>query len=282
MQLWRTTLFFCCLLLFLTHPLPARAQQRNIILATTTSTQDSGLLDLLIPIFQKRTGYFVKINAVGSGQAIAFGRRGEADVLLVHSPEDERRMVQEGYGIHRRRVMHNEFIIVGPPDDVAQLKGLMSATEAFKKIASFQSLFLSRGDHSGTHMKEKALWSRIGIRPEGKKWYQETGLGMGQTLNIASEKKGYTFTDRGTYMALRKNLGLRIYIEGDPILLNLYHVVEVNPERGKKVNARGAKAFADFLVSKEAQDLIRTFGVDQFGSPLFIPDAGKREEELGR
>ena len=258
------------------------AQTKTVILSTTTSTQDSGLLDVLIPIFEKNTGYFVKTIAVGSGQAMAMGQKGEADVLLVHSPAAEKKFVAEGYGINRRLIMHNDYIIVGPSEDPGKVRGIKSTPESFKKIASAKALFLSRGDNSGTHSKEKDVWKATGINPEGEKWYQQTGLGMGQTLNIAAEKKGYTLADRGTYLALKKNLGLDILVEGDAILLNIYHVIEVNPARWPKVNGVGAKAFADFMVSKETQDIIKTFGVDKFGSPLFFPDAGKREEELGK
>ena len=261
---------------------PAQAQQKNIILSTTTSTQDSGLLDVLIPIFEKKTGYFVKTIAVGSGQAMAMGQKGEADVLLVHSPAAEKKFVAEGYGVNRRIIMHNDFIVVGPAEDPAKIKGVKVTTEVFKKIASAKSLFLSRSDKSGTHSKEMAIWKAAGINPEGQKWYQQTGLGMGQTLNVTSEKKGYTLADRGTYLALKKNLSLDILAEGDAILLNVYHVIEVNPAKWPKVNAAGAKAFADFMVSKEVQDIVKTFGVDKFGSPLFFPDAGKKEEDLGK
>ncbi len=268
-------LFF---LLFMIGIISAQAQSRTIILATTTSTQDSGLLDLLIPIFEKKTGYFVKTIAVGSGQAITMGQRGEADVLLVHSPEDEKKLVREGFGINPRLVMRNDFVITGPPEDPARIRGMKSAVESFKKIASAKSLFLSRGDHSGTHTKEKDLWRLAGIKPDGERWYQQTGLGMGQTLSVTAEKKGYTLADRGTYLALRKNLSLDILVEGDKILLNIYHVIEVNPAKWSKVNGAGAKAFADFFVSKETQEIIKTFGVDRYGSPLFFPDAGKREK----
>ena len=259
-----------------------QAQQKTIILATTTSTQDSGLLDVLLPIFEKKIGYFVKTIAVGSGQAMAMGQKGEADVLLVHSPDAEKKFVAERYGINRRLVMHNDFIIVGPSGDSAKIKGMKSSAESFRKMASAKALFLSRGDNSGTHAKEKAIWKAAGINPEGEKWYQQTGLGMGQTLNVANEKKGYTLADRGTYLALKKNLRLDILVEGDAILLNIYHVIEVNPSKWPKVNSAGAKAFSDFMVSKETQGIIRTFGVDKFGSPLFFPDAGKREEDLGK
>ncbi|MEW6376806.1 MAG: substrate-binding domain-containing protein [Thermodesulfobacteriota bacterium] len=258
------------------------ASSKEIILATTTSTQDSGLLDVLIPIFEKKTGYFVKTIAVGSGQAMAMGQKGEADVLLVHSPAAEKKLVAEGYGINRRIIMHNDFIIVGPPADLAKIKGIKLASEAFKKIALVSALFLSRGDNSGTHAKEKTIWKAAGFNPEGEKWYQQTGLGMGQTLNVTAEKKGYTLADRGTYFALKKNLGLDILVEGDAILLNVYHIIEVNPAKWPKVNAAGGKAFADFMVSKETQEIVKTFGVEKFGSPLFFPDAGKKEEELGK
>ena len=269
-------------LLLVSGGTPVQGQEKTIILATTTSTQDSGLLDVLIPVFEKQTGYFVKTIAVGSGQAMAMGQKGEADVLLVHSPAAEKKFVAEGFGINRRLIMHNDFIIVGPPEDPAKIKGLKLASEAFKKIASAKALFLSRADKSGTHVKEMDIWKASGINPEGEKWYQQTGLGMGQTLNVAAEKKGYTLADRGTYLALKKNLGLDVLVEGDAILLNIYHVIEVNPAKWPKVNVPGGKAFADFMVSNETQDIVKTFGVDKFGSPLFFPDAGKREEELGK
>jgi tungstate transport system substrate-binding protein len=178
--------------------------------------------------------------------------------------------------------MHNDYIIVGPPEDSAKIKGTKFASEAFKKIASAQVLFLSRSDKSGTHVKEMDIWKAAGINPEKEKWYQQTGLGMGQTLSVTAEKKGYTLADRGTYLALKKNLGLDILVEGDAILLNIYHVIEVNPSKWPKVNAGGAKAFADFMVAKETQDIIKNFGVEKFGSPLFFPDSGKKEEDLGK
>lgn len=258
---------------------PAEAAQKNLILATTTSTQDTGLLDVLIPIFEKKAGYFVKTIAVGSGQAMAMGSKGEADVLLVHSPAAEKKFMAEGNGVSRKLVMHNDFIIVGPPADPAGIKGMKSAAEALKQIAAKGAVFTSRGDNSGTHAKEKDLWKASGLNPEGQKYYQQTGLGMGQTLNVAAEKKTYTLTDRGTYLALKKNLGLDILVEGDNILLNVYHVIDVNPAKFPKVNAPAGKAFADFMVSKEAQAIITTFGVDKYGSPLFFPDAGKPEYE---
>jgi tungstate transport system substrate-binding protein len=260
---------------------PAGAASKNIILATTTSTQDSGLLDVLIPIFEKESGYFVKTIAVGSGQAMKMGEKGEADVLLVHSPDAEKKFMAGEFGVNRRLVMHNDFIVVGPAGDPAKIKGQKSSAEAFKKIAQTESLFLSRGDNSGTHAKEKGIWKAAGINPDGKKWYQQTGLGMGQTLSVAAEKKGYTLADRGTYLSMKKNLGLDILVEGEPLLLNVYHVIEVNLAKWPKVNADGAKAFADFMVSKKVQGVIATFGVDKYGAPLFFPDAGKKPESLG-
>ena len=259
----------------------SHGQNKTIILATTTSTQDSGLLDVLIPVFEKKTGYFVKTIAVGSGQAMAMGQKREADVLLVHSPAAEEKFIADGFGINRKLIMHNDYIIVGPGDDPAKIKGMKSAPESFKKVASTAALFLSRGDNSGTNAKEKEVWKAAGINPEGQKWYQQTGLGMGQTLNVANEKNGYTLADRGTYLSLKKNLKLDILMEGDAILLNIYHVIEVNPTKWPKVNVAGAKAFSDFMVAKATQDIIKTYGVDKFGSALFFPDAGKKEEELG-
>jgi tungstate transport system substrate-binding protein len=256
--------------------LTAQPAQKTILLATTTSTQDSGLLDELIPLFEKQTGYTVKTIAVGSGQAIAMGKRGEADVLLVHSPEAEQALVVEGSGVNRRIVMHNDFILVGPASDPAAITK-HTAAESFQRIAGTKSLFLSRGDNSGTHAQELKLWKLAGLTVEGQAWYQQTGQGMGQTLAIAAERKAYTLSDRGTYLALRKKLGLAILHEGDPSLRNVYHVIELNPTRFPKVNAAGGRAFADFMVSKAVQSRIKEFGISLYGSPLFFPDAGSQE-----
>jgi len=276
-------ILFAMLASLFVFPPTAAAQpaQKNVILATTTSTQDSGLLDVLIPLFEKKTGYFMKTIAVGSGQAMAMGAKGEADVLLVHSQAAEKKFMADGNGVERRIVMHNDYIILGPPSDPAKIKGMKKAAEAFKKIAASGSIFMSRGDNSGTHAKEKDIWKSAGVKYEGEKWYQQTGLGMGQTLAVAAEKKTYVLADRGTYLALKKGLGLDILVEGDGILLNIYHVIEVNPKKWPKANFAGGKAFADFMVSKETQAIIKTFGVKKFGSPLFFPDAGKKEEALG-
>ena len=249
---------------------------KAVILATTTSTQDSGLLDELIPRFEKQTGYVVKTIAVGSGQALAMGKKGEADVLLVHSPDAEKALMAEGSGVNRRLVMHNDFILLGPAGDPARVRG-KAAAAALQAIAAGHALFISRGDNSGTHAQEKKLWVAASLKPDGQAWYQQTGLGMGQTLAVAAEKRAYTLSDRGTYLALRKKLGLEILSEGDAALLNVYHVIEVNPARHPKVNTPGARAFADFLVSKDVQTIIKEFGIGTFGSPLFFPDAGRPE-----
>ncbi|MDP2950236.1 MAG: substrate-binding domain-containing protein [Chloroflexota bacterium] len=254
----------------------------DVILATTTSAQDSGLFDELVPAFEKATGYNLKTIAVGSGQALALGERGEADVLLVHSPAAEEKFMAAGHGVDRRLVMYNDFLIVGPSADPAAIKGVRSATEALGAIADKGSLFVSRGDDSGTHQTETKLWQEIGFDPSSKSWYQEAGAGMGQTLMIASDKAAYTLTDRATYARLSKRLSLDPLSEGDPALLNIYHVIGVNPASHSGLNVEGAEAFADFLVSPQAQEMIRTFGVEQFGQPLFFAVAGQDESTLGR
>ncbi|GFO69089.1 tungsten ABC transporter substrate-binding protein [Geomonas limicola] len=279
-----TGLMTCLMLtLLILSPAGAAPAQKNLILATTTSTQDSGLLDVLVPMFEKQTGYFVKTISVGSGQAMKMGEKGEADVLLVHSPEAEKTFMAQGFGVNRRLVMHNDFLILGPANDPAKIRGLKTAAEAFKKIAQAGALFLSRGDNSGTHAKEKGLWKAAGIAPEGQKWFQQTGLGMGETLNVAAEKHGYLLADRGTYLALNKkrHLGLEILVAGEPKLLNIYHVIEVNPAKWPKVNHAGARAFGDFMVAPATQGIVGSFGTKEFGAPLFFPDAGKKPESLG-
>jgi tungstate transport system substrate-binding protein len=258
----------------------ALAAPKTVILATTTSTQDTGLLDVLVPMFEKESGLQVKTISVGSGQAMKMGEKGEADVLLVHSPDAEKKFMTDGFGASRRLVMHNDFIILGPAADPARVKG-SKAAEAMKRIAQSGALFASRGDNSGTHAKEKGLWKAAGVDPEGQKWYQQTGLGMGQTLNVAAEKKAYVLADRATYLSLKKGLGLEILVEGDGKLLNIYHVIELNPVKSPKINAQGGKAFADFMVARKTQEIIGRFGVDKFGAPLFFPDAGKKPESLG-
>jgi tungstate transport system substrate-binding protein len=264
-------------------PAPAAAgpsAEKSLILATTTSTQDSGLLDELLPAFTRDSGWQVKTLAVGSGQAIELGRRGEADVLLVHSPAAEQAFVAEGTAGQRRLVMHNDFVLVGPAADPAGIRGLNSVG-AVAKIAAAQALFVSRGDDSGTDAREKDLWKKAGITPEGS-WYQATGQGMGATLRVASEKAGYTLTDRATYLAQRDTLALDVLSEGDPGLLNVYHVIEMTTKAGERVQPDGAQAFADWIVSPRAQQQIAQFGQAKFGQPLFTPDAGKQEAALGR
>lgn len=273
-------IYLLVMLVILAACAPAAPANKDLILATTTSTQDSGLLDELVPVFQEDTGYVVKTVAVGTGEALEMGRQGNADVLLVHAPASEKELMDEGYGSERLLVMHNDFIIVGPPADPAAIKGTPTAVEAFQKIAAAEAPFISRGDDSGTHKMELAIWKKAGITPEGD-WYQESGQGMGATLKIASEKQAYTLTDRATYLANKDTLGLDILVEGDAGLLNVYHVIVVNPEKYPKVNVDGAKAFATFLTSKATQALIGEFGKEKFGQPLFFPDADKTDADLG-
>jgi tungstate transport system substrate-binding protein len=263
-------------------PAPALATipaNPNIILATTTSTQDSGLLDVLVPLFEQQTGYIVKTVAVGTGEALKMGEDGNADVLLVHSPSSEQTFMEGGSGKDRFLVMHNDFIIVGPASDPAAIQG-KTATEALATIAAAGAPFVSRGDDSGTNKKELDLWKKTNLDPAGQSWYSETGQGMGATLTIASEKEAYTLTDRATFLANRANLRLETLVEGDPALLNIYHVITVNPDKWPKVNYPGALAFANFLVSDATQKVIGEFGVDQYGQQLFVPDAGKHETQL--
>lgn len=260
-----------------------RSGPKDIILATTTSTRDSGLLDVLLPLFEKSSGYTVKMVAVGSGQALQLGQDGNADVLLVHSPAAEKTFMDGGYGTNRQLVMHNDFIIVGPSDDPAKIKGVKSAVEAFTAISQAKAAFVSRGDKSGTNAAELALWKKAAITPTKEAgWYLETGQGMGDTLNVTSEKGAYTLSDRATYLAKKANLQLDILVEGDISLLNIYHVILVNTDKWPAVNKDGAKAFADFMVAPDTQAVIGQFGVDKYGQQLFYPDAGKNEADLGK
>jgi tungstate transport system substrate-binding protein len=258
----------------------AAESNKNVILSTTTSTQDSGLLDVLIPLFEKQTGYSVKTISVGTGQALALAAKGDADVALVHAPSLEQKYVAEGKLLNRRLVMYNDFVIIGPKEDPAKIKSAKTALAALKLIEQSKSPFVSRGDSSGTHTLEKSLWKSAGIEPKGS-WYTEAGQGMGATLGIANERNAYAITDRGTLLALAKRVNLPILIEGDKLLLNIYSVMEVNPANGPRINAAGGKAFADFMVAPDAQNAIKTFGVDKFGQALFFPVAGKKEQDLG-
>ncbi|MFZ0533509.1 MAG: substrate-binding domain-containing protein [Anaerolineales bacterium] len=260
---------------------PPKPANPNLILATTTSTQDSGLLDVLIPDFEQRAGYTVQTVAVGSGEAMKMGQQCNADVLLVHSPSAEKDFMTNNYGSDRRLVMHNDFVIVGTSADPAGIKGLASSVDALTKIADAKSPFITRGDASGTNTKELAIWKSANITPAGL-WYIESGQGMGATLKIASEKAAYTLSDRATFLANQSTLQLEILVEGDASLLNIYHVIVVNPANCPTVNNTGAIAFADYVVSPATQTLIGSFGVEKYGQALFTPDAGKDESTLGK
>lgn len=242
-----------------------------IILATTTSVVDSGLIDVLIPLFEKQSGFFVKTLAIGSGQAFALGRRGEADVLFIHDPPMAREFIAQGYGINGKIVMYNHYYLVGPPADPARIAEVPSALAALKRIDAKGSLFVSRGDDSGTDRKEKSLWDRAGLKVAGKKWYQETGMGMGQTLLVAAEKDAYTLVDQATYLTFAGKVKLKVFIEGGEGLTNIYQIIEVNPARWPKVNKAGAGAWADFLLKPETQGLIARFGQKEYGKGLFYP-----------
>ncbi|MEO8140717.1 MAG: substrate-binding domain-containing protein [Gemmatimonadota bacterium] len=254
---------------------------RDVILATTTSTQDSGLLDSLVPRFEKQCYCRVKTIAVGTGQSLALGARGEADVVLVHAPSVEKRYLAEGQFINRRLVMSNDFVVVGPHGDPAGLHLLPTIAAVFMRLGQGKAAFASRADSSGTHILELNQWKAAGVAPSGA-WYLQVGQGMAATLRIASEKGAYTLTDRGTYLALKQGLQLDVEFEGAPELLNIYHVMEVNPDKWPNVNHDGGRAFADFMLTPETQAYIGRFGVQRFGQPLFIPQAGKREEDLLR
>jgi tungstate transport system substrate-binding protein len=249
----------------------------TLLLASTTTTQDSGLLDVLIPAFEHETGYTVKLVAGGSGQAIRNGTAGNVDVLLVHSPATEQKMVDAGDGIERQLVMHNDFLVVGPKDDPAGVKGAADVNAAFKAIADKQSSFISRGDNSGTNVFELNIWNAIGVTPKGQSWYSETGQGQGPTLQVASQRSAYALADRATFLALKANLDLAILHEKSEGLLNVYHVIVVNPAKHPKVNVTGARAWAAWIVGTDAQGIIGKFGVEKYGEPLFFPDAGKPE-----
>jgi len=275
----RSFVVFLVILFFLASCNPV-TPTKDLLLVSTTSTQDSGLLDVLLPAFTAKKGYAVQLVAVGSGQALKIAEQGNADVILLHSPAAEKEFVANGFGIDRRLVMHNDFVIVGPTSDPAGIDG-KTPVEALKKIFTSGVTFVSRGDDSGTHVKELALWKSARLDPAGKDWYLETGQGQGATLSIASEKGGYALTDRGTFLAYKSNVDLKILVEGDPFLLNVYHVITVNPEKFPTINLEGAKAFSNFITSDEGQKVIAEFGVDKFGQPLFFPDANKSDSDLG-
>jgi tungstate transport system substrate-binding protein len=267
-------LSFLCLSLLVLMVGTALAQTR-IKCASTTSTQNSGLFDYLLPIFEKKTGIKVDVVAVGTGAAIEIGKRGDADVVMVHAKDQELKAVEEGWFIDRHDLMYNDFVIIGPTDDPLKIKGMKSAVEAFKKIgAQDQVPFVSRGDKSGTHTKELIIWKKAGLDPKGQKWYLEVGQGMEKTQRIANEKKAYTLTDRGTWLATKDKdkLEMVIVLEGDPILFNQYGVMAVNPKKHPQAKYKEAKLFSDWLISPEGQKAIGDFK-DQHGNQLFTPNA---------
>jgi len=249
-------------------------KKKNIILATTTSTYDSGLLDELIPAFEKKYNISVTPIAVGTGEALKMGERGEVDVVLVHARSAEDKFVEEGYGVNRKDVMHNDFVIIGLDEDTANIKDLKKVVDVFKTISENEILFASRGDDSGTHKKEKKIWKEARLEPEGD-WYLEVGQGMAKTIMVANEKNAYTLADRGTYLSQQNNIELKILFEGDPLLLNPYGIIAVNPDKHPKVNYEGAMKLIDFITSKEVQEIIKNFGIEEYGQPLFFPDVNK-------
>jgi tungstate transport system substrate-binding protein len=245
--------------------------ENTFTLATTTSTQDSGLLDVLLPEFREQTGVEVKVVAVGSGQALELGRRGDADLLLTHAPADEKEFMEEGWGEERRPVMHNDFVLVGPGTDPAAVRGETSVVEAFSRVADRETVFVSRGDDSGTHQKELEIWKKAGREPTGK-WYIDAGIGMAAALRMADEKRAYTLADRGTFLALQKDVELEILSEHDPLLQNNYSVILVNSRKHPHIRAAAARRFADFLTDPVTKARIADFGVEEFGQPLFFPE----------
>lgn len=263
-------------------PTTAPAPVQEMILATTTSTLDSGLLDVILPVFEKANSVKVKVVAVGTGQALKLGQDGNADVVLVHARAQEDQFVADGWGVDRRDVMYNDFIIVGPTQDPAGIQGMAAATDAFKAIASKQATFASRGDNSGTYTKEKDLWKQAGVDPKGD-WYKSLGQGMGDTLVFANEKGAYTLSDRGTYLSMKDRLpnltilvgGASIKENSDRSLLNPYGVIAVNPAKHPNVKFDLAEKFINWITSAETQQLIGNYGVDKFGQPLFYPNATK-------
>ncbi len=270
----KTFRLFAILVLVLMVLVIEVSAETRIRCASTTSTQNSGLFDYILPVFEKKTGIKVDIVAAGTGAAIEMGKRGDADVVFVHAKEQELKAVEEGLFVNRHDVMYNDFIIIGPPNDPAKIKGIKSVVEAFLKIGKSGEPFVSRGDNSGTHTKELAIWKKAGIDPKGQKWYLEVGQGMEKTQRIANEKRTYTLTDRGTWLATKDNdkLEMVIVLEGDPVLFNQYGVMAVNPEKHKHVKYKEAMEFINWLISKEGQQAIASFK-DKQGNRLFIPDA---------
>jgi tungstate transport system substrate-binding protein len=252
----------------------AVSAETRIRCASTTSTQNSGLFDYILPLFEKKSGIKVDVVAVGTGAAIEIGKRGDADVVFVHAKEQELKAVEEGFFVNRHDVMYNDFVVIGPSNDPAKIKGMKTATDAFKRIAESGALFVSRGDKSGTHTKELSLWKKAGIEPVGQKWYLEVGQGMEKTQRIADEKHAYTLTDRGTWLATKDKdkLDMIVVLEGDPSLFNQYGIMAVNPEKIKTVKYKEAMEFVNWIISKEGQDAIASFK-DKNNNQLFIPNA---------
>lgn len=256
-------------------------EPQSFILATTTSTENSGLLAFILPEFEEEYGVTVEVVAVGTGQALQLGEDGNADVLLVHARAREDEFMDAGHGSRREDVMYNDFVIVGPPDDPAGISGMTDAAAAFAAIAAAEAPFVSRGDDSGTHTKELAIWAEAGVEPGGD-WYNSAGQGMGAVLTIADEESAYTLSDRATYLARTlEEIGLEILVEGDPILFNPYGVIAVNPEKGDHIKADLANQFIDWLISVPTQEMIGQFGIDEFDSPLFTPDSEPWREAQG-
>lgn len=272
--------FLLASLLFISFFVSTVCAETRIRCASTTSTQNSGLFDYILPLFKKKTGIKIDVIAVGTGAAIEIGKRGDADVVLVHAKEQELKAVADGYFIRRHDVMYNDFVVIGPAGDPAGIRGLKSASEAFRKIAGKPYRFVSRGDKSGTNTKELSIWKNAGMKPEGLNWYLEAGQGMEKTQRIANEKRAYTLTDRGTWLATKDKdrLDMIIVLEGDPVLFNQYGIMAVNQHKHKHVKYKEAMEFINWLISKEGQQTISSFK-DKNGNPLFIPNAGISSQE---
>lgn len=263
-------------------PSSKTAKANELVLATTTSTDDSGLLKVILPEFEKQFNIKVNVIAVGTGQSLKLGEDGNADVVLVHAREQEDAFMAAGHGLRREDVMYNDFVVLGPKDDPAGLAGSKTAAEALQKLAKAQAKFVSRGDNSGTHTKEKAVWKAVGVEPAGG-WYISAGQGMGAVLTMANEQKAYTLSDRATYLSMAQKLpDLKIVSEGDPVLLNPYGVITVNPNKGTHIKADLATKFVDWIISVPTQEMIGKFGVDKFGAPLFTPHSAAWRKQQGK